>query len=453
MKIGMRSAAGTEPLPALAGGGFTQTNVGRLILRVTSGDHVRGWADQAVVSAANFLTLVMIGRWTDAGQLGRYAIGLSVLALLLATQESLVTRPYSIQLHRPPGTPAQHAFCSLVLSILLSSLGLALLCAAGLAFDALLAERELAQISWVLAAAAPFVLLREFARRFAFAHLRLSNALLLDVAVAAVNVAALTWLGWTGRLSAISAFAALALSCAIGGIGWLYLARNEFAFRLAQLRPTLKHSFRLGKWLLSSHLAIQAQGYTTHWLAMAIGGAAATGVYAASMSIVGFTNPLLLGFYNVLGAKSVRALRTGGGAGLRRQAAQDTLLLTALMSAFCVVLVVFGEDVMRLLYAGSEYQKNGHILAVLGLGALAAAIGGPASIALGSAERAHAVAAVTAGTAILNVGLVWWLMTDWGLMGAAYGILAAAIAGSMARWIMFLALVPAANASVEGGAP
>jgi hypothetical protein len=183
------------------------------LLRFISGNHVLAWADQAIVSATSFVALILIGRWTGASQLGAYAIGSSVLALLLATQESLITRPYSIQLNYPVGTPAEHAFSSLILSFLLSAVAALLLSASALALDAFGAPSEWLSIVWFLAGATPLVLMREFARRFSFAHLRLRQVLMLDLVVSALNVIALASLGFTGRLSAATAFAALSLSC------------------------------------------------------------------------------------------------------------------------------------------------------------------------------------------------------------------------------------------------
>ena len=77
--------------------------------------------DQVVVSAASFLTTVAIGRYTDPSQLGAYAIGISVLASAFTIQGSLITLPYSIQLHRPLGTPAEHAGNALAHSSLLAA--------------------------------------------------------------------------------------------------------------------------------------------------------------------------------------------------------------------------------------------------------------------------------------------------------------------------------------------
>jgi O-antigen/teichoic acid export membrane protein len=410
--------------------------------RILAGSHVVSLTDQALVSAASFLALIMIGRWGGPSQLGAYAIGGSVLALMIAAQEALVTRPYAIQLHRPPGTPAEHAFGSLLFSFLLSaagSLGLGAVALAMIGFDA---HRDLVAICAVLAAVIPFILLREFARRFAFAHLRTRNALRIDLAAAALNIAALGWLGWTGRLSAVTAFAATGISCAICTVAWLCLARGQFAFRFAKAGATVKQSWAMGKWLLSGQLALQAQGYMTYWLSLVVAGAAVTGVYAACMSIVSFANPLLFGFFNILTPRSVQALRNGGGSGLRRQAAFDALLLLAAMSVFCLVIFVAGEPAMRLLFPAMAYEGIGRILEVLALAALASAVGVPASIALAGADRARAVAAVMVATAVLNVVLVWALITQWGLLGAAYGVLASEIVGSAGRWAVFLALVP-----------
>src|SRR5258705_6321412 len=91
------------------------------LLRFVSGVHVLALTDQAVVSAASFLTMVIIGRATDPSQLGAYAIAISVLASCFTIQGSLITLPYSIQRHRPLGTPAEHAGSSLAHSALLAA--------------------------------------------------------------------------------------------------------------------------------------------------------------------------------------------------------------------------------------------------------------------------------------------------------------------------------------------
>ncbi len=410
-------------------------------LRLASGKQALAWADQTVVSATSFLALVLIGRWTDPAELGAYAIGCSVLAMLLATQDSLITRPYTIRLHRPLGTPVEHASSALALSLLLAAAGMLALGAAAIVLPAFGASAELASIAWALVAAVPFVLMREFARRFAFAHLALNQALMVDLAVSVLNVLLLCGLGWMGQLTAVTAFGAVGVACAAGALGWLYLARHEFSFSLCHVRANLKQSWGLGKWLFSAQMAVQAQGYMTYWLSLAIAGMTLTGAYAACVSIVSFANPIVFGFLNILTPRSVRTLKDKGGAGLRRQAAWDALLLATLMAAVCLLVLLAGEAVMQFLYPGPDYAGYGDILVVLAAAGVASAPGMPASNALSSAEKARAVAGVTAASALISLILIWSFMSHWGLLGAAYGALIGEALSSIGRWIAFLTLV------------
>ena len=179
MKVNPPIAAAAQILKPHVAKGATESPPWRGFLH-QSANHIAAWADQAVVSGTSFLTLIMIGRWTGPDHLGAYAIAASVLAMLLAVQESLITRPYAIQLDRLPGAPTEHTFSSLVLSILLSAVATCVLSAAALALSAAGAPQSLVEITWALTATTPFVLVREFARRFAFAHLKIFHVLIVD---------------------------------------------------------------------------------------------------------------------------------------------------------------------------------------------------------------------------------------------------------------------------------
>jgi O-antigen/teichoic acid export membrane protein len=411
-------------------------------LSLISGIHALALVDQVVVSAASFLTTVIIGRFSDPSQLGTYAIGISVLASLFTIQGSLITVPYSIQRNRPLGTPAEHAGSSLAHGSLLAAFVTTVLAVTALSLFALGAQPELTAMTWALAAVVPFALFRDFCRRFDFIHFQMTRALLLDAVVSISQLSLLGWLAWTGRLSALTACGTIAISCGLAVVGWWYLARTDFAFLIGDIKATSRQSWTLGKWLLANQLMVQVQRYATYWFSVIIGGAAITGVLTACMSIVAFTNPLTFGLGNILGPRSVLAWNQKGGAGLRRQAIRDALLLGAVMSAFCVLVLLAGEDAMRFLYHGKEYEGNGYTVAVLAFATLTSAVAMPASNALASMERPYAVAMVgSVGTAI-TVVFVWSLMTGWGLLGAAYGLLLGNLASCVGLWIAFLAVVP-----------
>ena len=407
----------------------------------TWGTHALALADQAVVSAASFLTTVMIARWTIPNELGLYSIGISLLVSLLSIQESLISLPYTIQQHRAPGTPAEHAGSSLAYSTLLSAVGIVVLAVTALALSVSGAEPQLRAMTWTLAAVLPFALLREFARKFSFAHLHIGHALILDSAVAAIQLAGLAWLGWTGRMSGATASAALGVACASTAIVWLCFSRGKFAIRWDQVLTTARQSWGLSKWLFAGQITVSVQGYMTYWLLALVVGTTATGIFAACMSVVMFANPLITGFSNIMTPRAVLALKQGGGVLLRRQVIRDGLLLGAAMTAFCTVVLFLGDDAMGLLYPGKGYELHGHTVTVLAVALLASAVGTPASVALASMERPRAIVWAGAVGVVITGVLVWLLTIEWELVGAAYGFLCGNVAATVGRWAAFLSLV------------
>jgi len=444
----LKTTAFAVTQPVSSGASPDLRDNGRARLRILPrifGVYTLALADQTVVSATSFMTTVIISRFTDPEQLGAYAIGISVLASAFTIQGQLISLPYSVQRHRPFGTPEEHAGGSLVLAGLLGALITLLLTIAALNMLADGARPELTAITWALAGLMPFALFRDFFRRFAFTHLQMGHALMLDAVVAALQLSMLGWLGWSGQMSAVTASIALGASCGIAALGWLCLSRARFAIRMSQVRATMKQSWNLGKWLVVNQVMVQVQRFSTYWLLAMIAGAAVTGVYTACMSIVAFANPVFFGLNNLLTQKSVLAWKNGGGAGLRRRAFCDLLLLGMALGPFCLLALWVGDDVMRFLYHGKEYQDYSHIIAVLAFGVVVSALGSPAGNALASMERPRVVFVINAAGAVITILLVWRLMTAWGLSGAAYGWLSSNAVVTVGLWAGFLLSIPQAQ--------
>jgi O-antigen/teichoic acid export membrane protein len=399
--------------------------------------------DQTVVSGTSFLTTILIGRWCGVDELGIYSLGLSMLVSWACVQESLIALPYTIYWHRSvQETRSEYAGSVLIHQGLLSALAVVVLAVAAVLLRLTGAVPGLTTVTGVLAAVMPFALLREFGRRFAFAHLHMTKALMLDLAVAAMQLAGLGWLALSGALSATTAFVAFGAACAVTGTVWLYLASGSFVIRGGQVWRTMQRSWGLGKWLFASQVALFVQGYISYWLLAWTVGTTATGVYAACMTVVLFSNPLILGLSNILAPRAALAFAQGGGAKLRRGVFRDTLLLGAAMTLFCAVVLFAGEDVMRLLYHGQQYEGHGHTVTVLALAMLASAVGMPAANGLTTIERPDAIFRTALFAVVLSVVLIWFMVAKWGLAGAAYGFLVGNVAASVGRWVVFLGLVP-----------
>jgi O-antigen/teichoic acid export membrane protein/tRNA A-37 threonylcarbamoyl transferase component Bud32 len=403
--------------------------------------HILALADQGLVSATSFLTTVIVGRSTQPSELGLFAIGLALLVSCLGIQEALISTPYAVQRHHCSGTPAERAGTALAQTGVLAALAAVVLAVAACGLGAWSAGPDLVGLSWALAAFAPFMILREFARRFAFAHFRLSQALVLDTAGAVIQLATLVWLGWTEQMSAVTACAALGGAGALTGLVWLYVACAGITVRADQIPGVTKHSWSLGKWLFASQLILTIQASLVYWLLAWLGGMTAAGIYAACMSIALFSNPLILGVCNLLTPSSALAWTEGGGERLRRETIQASLGLGAVLTLYCAAVAVFGDVAMHFLYPSNDYAGQAHTVTVLALGMLVMAVGTPANSALTSMERPRVIFWTGLWTAAVTVVLVSSLMPKWGLVGVAYGILAGNLVRTAARWIAFLSLV------------
>lgn len=284
----------------------------RKALKSAWGKHVVAVADQAIVSGTSFLALILVGRWSSASELGIYALGLSLLIALIGIQESLISLPYAVHRHQPSRSPAEHAGSSLVLSVMLSAVAAMLLSmAVGVAWLADVG-RELLPMLCILAIVTPLALLREFARGFAFAHLHVWQALVLDASVSGIQLAALAWLAWTQQMSAGAAFLAIGAACAVAGVGWLWHVRATIAIRQDLVWDAMKRSWELGKWLFANQVTFFLQRHAIVWLLPIIIGLKATGVFAACISIASLANPFTLALANIRTARHVAAYKEGG---------------------------------------------------------------------------------------------------------------------------------------------
>ncbi len=407
-------------------------------LRLLASNQLASWLGQGLVSATNFIVLLMVARWGSVEDVGYYAIGFSILMLATVAQDALVTRPYAIQMFKHQAGPEAHAYGALVFGLSLSA---AIAAALGLAAGAghiWTDDRAMSAILLALALSVPLALWREFARRFSFAHLRMHQALAVDAAASLLLLTALGLLGLSGWLSASTALLSIGLAGGTAGLVW-FLARHA-AFRRVPgaVVETARRSWGFGKWLLASQVALQLQGYAAHWVTLLIAGAAVTGVYSACLSIVALANPFLFGLFNVLTPKFVRILKDQGEAGLRRAALKDAALVGAIMGGFAILVHAFGPQLMSLLFPSKDFAGGPEVLSVLALSSAVAALGAPATIALSAAERGRPIAFLAFAAFMLGTIVATVLLLRYGLIGAVWGILLTEALGTLARWALFL---------------
>jgi O-antigen/teichoic acid export membrane protein len=371
-------------------------------------------------------------------------LGFTLLVLITSIQMALITIPYTIYGNRLAGeSRRQYAGSTLVHHALLGLLAVAGLLIASAVCSLTPQAAELTPVIWTLAGMIPFLLLREFVRRFAFAHLRAMVAAMLDAAVAVMQISGMLCLAWLDRLSAVSGYAVMGLACAVAAGAAMRLMKNEFVVRRQQVLPELKQNWRLGRWIFASQMTSVVQSYSVHWLLALMLGTAATGVFAACMTVLLVANPFIMGIGNVLEPMAARALTDGGGAELSRVVWKTTLFLCSVMAVYCGIAVFAGEIVIAWLYHGPQYGDQGAAIAALALGVFVGCFDIAACHGLRVIERPDVSFKGSLLALVVTLVMALLLVRPWGVLGGACALIAGNAAAAILRCTAFCRLVVA----------
>ncbi len=406
-------------------------------------------ADQAVASATNFATGIIIARACSKEELGLYMLGFSLILLMTDFQTSLITTPYMVFAPRLKG----RAHALYTGSTLIHQLAFCLLTMFGVACGAFavsrgMGPRGLGPVLWALSIVIALIMLREHARRVSFARLRLVTAFLFDTSIAVGQICGLLLLARFGLLSANRAFWVIGSVCGIAVLGWLWSDRECYHPRVSEALADLKKNWVFGKWVFASGLVWTVGMNLYPWFLAHFHGAASVGVLAACSGVVSAGNPALLGIQNLVGPKIAHEYAEQGPKALRQMVLRITAAVALPVSLLCLALIVWGGRLVPLLY-GRQYAGNGLVVAILALNVLVAVPAFSFSRALYAIERADLEFRVNFAALFMLVALGFWLVRDFGLLGAAIGFLAANFVTSAVRARVFLRLLAHTSASPD----
>jgi O-antigen/teichoic acid export membrane protein len=389
-----------------------------------------------VVSGTSFLTTILIGRGLGKHQLGLYVLAYSIVVVLLEVQNSFIASPYTMkspQLDLP--AQARYTGSALVLTIGLSAIAAVVLFAVGIIFPAKSGLGEVKPLFLIVSLIAAPLLLREFGRRVCFAHFHVREVLFLDSLGSVIQIGGLLLLIYFGSRSLRSVYWLIASASGITAIVWWSSWRHKTVITFDGALLALRNTWSFGMWVLTGNLAIVLSQQVYPWYLGSLKGPDATATFATCTYLLALVNPFLTGVGNYLGPVTANA-SIRGDSELSRVVMRASLLLFLVVGMFSLAIVMFGNHLLQLLY-GAGYRIDIHVLAVLGASVVVLnstlavgfgfwAIGRPdVNLKINSLAI---VLAVTAGP------LLVWL---YGLVGAAFGLLLAALSVSVLRvWLL-----------------
>lgn len=389
-------------------------------------------ADQAVVSATNFATSILLG-WSGKSELGVYYLALSLLVFFRGVQEQLITAPYLVYSHRRTGAAAE-VYAG---SVLLHHLGIGLLSTVIVSALLLLGAGPSAMgpVWLLLLGIAPLYLLRDFARQMLFAHGNLRMALVLDVLVAVVQLGAMLPLALLGLLSVELAWLCIAFASGLAALLWALTKPDVFRGNLAAARAHAAENWSFARWALLTQVIGSSTPYLMPWIVAGIQGTTETGLLGACTTIVGLSNMFLIGVGNFLSPKAARAFATGGVPALQRVLWQRGTLCAAALGLTAFLAFTIGGPVASIVY-GPDFAGCGLIMGLLSLAALANSLGMTAGNGLCSMDRPGANLWADVGTFVVSIVSMFALISLFGTLGAALATLVTMTADAAMRWFI-----------------
>ena len=402
--------------------------------------------DQAVSSATNFATGVIVARNCPDEQFGRYVMAFSLTLLLGEALHALVSTPHGILAPRQSATRLREFNgASLLQCGVLGGLCLVgLTVAAAVAWSIGGEAAELSRVLLALAVSAWAILLRQFGRVFSFNLRRPLAALGLDATVMILQLGSLLVLARLGLLSGWVAIAAIGTANAVAVIAWLVRTRGDFEPRPRRAARDFAQAWPIGRWVFFSGVLWVLGVHAYPWLIGGTLGQDAAGVWGVCFGIAAVANPLLMGLQNVIGPAIAHAYPRLSPAGFRRYVAGASLSFAGLLVPFALLAAVYGEHFVSIY--GQQYVSRGlgTTVAILAASCVTQALAFGLSRGLFAAGLARQDT-VANGLVIALLAVAGYpLIHGWGVNGAAVCLLGSEAVGSLYRAVAFGLFTPSA---------
>ncbi len=387
-------------------------------------------ADQMLISATNFVTMVLLARNLNSQDFGSFS--LVYLSLMFAgnLQTALVTRPHNVL------GVARHAqaYSRYTSSVAAGQVLLACLLALLSLVSAVVAHYATLGVAPLLFALAPAIVawqLQEFVRRVLYTEQRLAAAFANDLISYGGQAAAIVVLLQLENLTGATALYVLAGTSALAAAWGFWQIRSGLGRGFE--RRLLSDNWTFGKWLLGAEVASWTSGQLYPVLAAGLVNVSAAGAMRAVSVVMGPTNVLLKAMEAGFTPRAARAYATGGSPALRRFIARTTVTTAPFMIAYCLLVGVFASPVLHLLYA-DQYGRYGWLLTVLSLSYLLVYSATLASIALLAKEVSVPFFHANLWSSVMVLTLGVAAVRGFGLEGAALGMVMHQLIKNVVLW-------------------
>jgi O-antigen/teichoic acid export membrane protein len=392
------------------------------LLRQFLGREIWALSDQAIVSATNFLTNVMLARFMGLREFGIFALAWMSVLFVNSLQIPLIISPMMSIGPKQEEKDRPSYFGALVFQeLVLVSFCFILVFLSLKTLSGFFRHADLAHLALPLAVSAFAYQMQDFVRRYFFATRQNRRALADDALSYLTQLPILFLLHREGHLNSATALWVIAGTSIIGMVvGWFWFERIEF--HREWIKSVSKRHWKVSRWLTGSALLTWTSSNLFVIAAPVYYGAAAAGILRASQNLMGVTHVWFQGLDNIVPVETARRLREGGVHSMLAYTRSILFKWGGLTLLFATIMAIAPGFWLRLVY-GPEMVQYGYVLRLYALLYVMIFVGGPLRAGLQALEFTAPIfwsySAMTAFSFAFAVPLAKWL----GLKGTMLGML------------------------------
>jgi O-antigen/teichoic acid export membrane protein len=383
-------------------------------------------SDQAMVSGANFAMNLLLARHLGIEEFGRFVLAWMTVLIAASLQEGLIIAPMmSIGPTVPAAERGRYFTTVLCHQTFCAGAAFALLVVGVAASGSAVPSWHIDDLALPLATAAAAHLLQEFVRRYLYTRGAAPAALCIDAVYYLGRLAAVLCLFRLGPVTtSMMLWTIAAAACLSFAAGILQFGRLQFSS--ANLKSVTARHWRFARWLGASAIMFWACNSFFIFSAGVLLGAWAVGAIKAAQDVMGVTNILYQGIYNVVIVGAAKQLHSGGAVALRTYLRQVAVFGGIAIGAIGLVASTSPSTWLRLFY-GEQYSGYGHLVQWYALAYLIGFLHVPLRVGLYVAESTKAVFAGYAAVAVFSLASAYPLIRTFGINGAMGGPVAAEV--------------------------
>lgn len=398
-------------------------------------------ADQVVVSACTFLTMVLISKHCTQADVGVFALTVTIINLLRTVQERAISAPYLAFVYRPGFERPSFKGSSFVhQAILATAATIAIFAATAVGMLAGLSRPGILVIGSV-AVVLPMTLIRDQIRAMAAASFQLRQQLVFDLVIGASQLLGIMALSWINRFSIARVNLVLGIACIAPTLVWLGMNGRKIRVVREVVISDWNNNWQYARWLVGARVFGIFGYFIVPWLVWYFLDEASTGAFAVCSSLVGISLMCVTGLNNLFQPRTIREMQRNGLRGMWLSMGESIAVVLALLATISVAFYWFGSLALMVIF-GKSYEEYGFLAFLLSLSTLVVSLSilfGNGLAALGNSKEyfwgEFFCCFVTVSSALVAIPI-------YGLNGAAIALaMGGAVASAVTGWTLYRATV------------